>query len=489
MSVLEHIKNLLRHSSVYLLSTFIQRALGLIMLPLYTDRAVLPQVSAYGDYALVYTFIAFMTVLYMYGMDLALMRYFFLEDYKRQDVYKTAFLGVLTVAGALSLLMLFGAPTIAAVLLDAAELKEYIYLAAGILFFDSLTNLPYNLLRAEEKSVLFSAVKITRFLSELTLNIVFVVVLKKGVVGILYANLAAAVLNFILLFPYQWKYLKGHFSGTLYGVMLRFALPMLPNGLAYLILEVSDKFLMRFLLNKETLGIYSANRRFGSIMLFIVMAFRAAWQPFFLKIAKESNAKEIYSKVFTYFTLVAAFVVIVVSYFVDYLVRIPLSPTKTVMGSAYWEGTAIIPLVLMAYLFFGLYVNLTAGIYITKKTKWMLLFSGSAAAVNVAGNLYLMPLYGIYGAAMVTLLSYLVLAVTIYIVVRNIYPVHYEMGRVLFILLYTAVMLVILNVYVPGFYLRLLLVGLSPLLFLFGGFFRAEERRFLKGQLIKRFLK
>ena len=476
----------MRHSSVYLLSTFIQRALGLIMLPLYTDRAILPQISAYGDYALVYTFIAFMTIIYMYGMDLALMRYFFLGDYKREDVYKTAFAGVLAVALTLSAALLAGAPLIAEVLLDNVNLKEFIYLAAGILLFDSLANLSYNILRAEEKSLTFSAVKITRFLTELILNIVFVVILKKGVAGILYANLCAAALNFIMLFPFQWKYLKGRFVGSLYSVMLRFALPMLPNGLAYLIVEVSDKFLMRFLLDKEALGIYSANRRFGSIMLFIVMAFRTAWQPFFLKVAKETNAKEIYSKVFTYFTLLSAFIVVTVSYFVDFLVRIPLSPTKTVMGSAYWEGTAIIPLVLTAYLFFGMYVNLTAGIYITKKTKWMLLFSGSAAAVNVAGNLYLMPLYGIYGAAAVTLLSYLVLAVTIFVVVQKIYPLHYEIGRVLFILLYVALMLIILYVYTPGFYLRLLLVCLSPLLFVFSGFFRPQERRFLKDQLAKR---
>jgi len=478
LSVLEHLKNLLRHSSVYLLSTFIQRALGLILLPLYTDRSVLPRVSAYGDYALVYTFIAFMTILYMYGMDLALMRYFFQEKYKREDVYKTAFVSVLAVATVLTVVLLAGAPTIAVVLLGSAGFKELIYLAAGILMFDSLSNLSYNLLRAEERSVTFSAIKIIRFLTELTLNIVFVVVLKKGVAGILYANLCAAVLNYVLLFPSQWKYLKGRFAGPLYATMLRFALPMIPNGLAYLTVEVSDKFLMRFLLDKEALGIYSANRRFGSVMLFVVMAFRTAWQPFFLKIAKEANAKQIYSKVFTYFSLVSAFLIVTVSYFVDDLVRLHITPGKTVMGSAYWQGTGIIPLVLTAYLFFGMYVNLTAGIYITKKTRYMLLFSGSAALVNVTGNLYLMPRFGIYGAAVVTLLSYLVLAVTIYMVVRKIYPVPYENGRILFIVAYIAAMLFILYAYAPGFYLRLALVVLSPLLFVFGGFFQMEERRF-----------
>ena len=131
-----------------------------------------------------------------------------------------------------------------------------------------------------------SAIKILRFLIELSLNIIFVVYYKFGFLGILYANVLAAFINVIILLPAQRPYLKGKWDFKTYKSLFLFAIPMIPNGIAYLIVEVSDKFLMRALLDKETLGLYSANYKFGTILLFLVVAFRSAWQPFFLKIAE-----------------------------------------------------------------------------------------------------------------------------------------------------------------------------------------------------------
>ncbi|RLD16773.1 hypothetical protein DRI50_01030 [candidate division KSB1 bacterium] len=473
--MIDQIKNLARHSSIYTVSTFMQRALGFIMLPIYTDPSYLASKSQYGDLALVYTFTAFMNFVYLYGMDSAILRYFFLGKFKQKDVYSTGFRGVVANAVFLSIVLYLFAPQLGRVVFGGTHYALLIRLSAGILFFDSIGNLPYLILRAEERSILYSSFRVGRFILELILNILFVVVWHKGVIGILYANLIASFINLIALLPFQMHYLGGNWRRDIFKTLLLFGLPILPNGIAYLTVEVSDKYLMRLLLNKDLLGLYSANYKFGSLLLLVVIAFRNAWQPFFLKIAKQPDAKRIYARVLTYFTLVGTVVVILGSFTIDYLVRLPLPGGKTLMGRMYWGGTKIIPIILVSYLFYGLYVNFTVGIYIRKKTKYMVLFTGLAALVNVLSNLYLMPHYGIMGAAFATLFSYLVMALSIFIANQKIYYIPYEYSRIGFILIYLTLVLTVYYAVHPGVLLRLVIIVVSPLLFVALRFFRREE--------------
>lgn len=480
MALVENLKNLSRHSLIYTFSTFVQRALGLIMLPVYTDTAYIASKSNYGDYALVYVFIAFMNIIYMYGMDAAFLRYFFLGKYSRDDVFKTTFLAVLANILFFSILIILFADNVAGVVFAGQGYGIFIKITAGILFFDTMCNLTYVLLRSEEKSVHYTFLRMGRFGIELLLNVVFVVVLRLDVIGILYANLVASIFNYLVLFPFQIKYLKGTFRWEALKELLKFGLPMIPNGLAYLIVEVSDKFLMSRLLDKETLGTYSANYRFGSALLLVVIAFRTAWQPFFLKVAKLDEAKRIYAKVMTYFLMIGAAVVILVSYYFKYMARIPVAPDKTLLGSAYWEGIVIIPIILSSYLLYGMYVNMTVGIYIEKKSQLMFIFSGLAAIVNVGSNLYLMPQFGMMGAAFATLLSYITMALSIFIANQRIYPVHYEWDRILIVLVYLAAMLAILYAFDLNFIERTVLIIGSPFLLLPFGIIRKEELTYLK---------
>lgn len=480
------IKNLARHSSIYTLSTFVQRALGFVLLPIYTDTAYISSRSEYGDMSLVYTFIAFMNVIYLYGLDAALLRYFFIGKFRREDVYKTSFITVFVNSIFLSALIYLFAPQIAQFILADEKYTLLIQVAAGILFFDGLGNLPYHILRAEEKSITYSTMRIGRFLLELALNIVFVVYLKQGVLGILYANLIASCMNLIMLHPFQAKYLKGAFNRAAFKELLLFGLPMLPNGVAYLITEVSDKFVMRLLLDKDALGIYASNYKFGSLLLLVVMAFKTAWQPFFLKVANQDNAKQIYAKVLTYFTLGGVLIVVLASYFMDYFLTLPLLAGKPIMGKMYWSGIGIIPIILISYLFYGLYANFMVGVYITKKSHLMIIFTGLAAVVNVVSNLYLMPAFGIMGAAIATLIAYALMALSIFIANQIIYPIKYEFGRVGLLLGYLMTMLFLLYVFNMSFLMRLAILSISLMLILLCGFFRKSEWVQLKGSLKRR---
>ncbi len=214
MQILTAVKNLTRHSAIYTASTMIQRAQGLIMLPILTDTSYLATKALYGNYVLIYTFIAFMNVLYLYGIDSAFMRYFFLGQHQRKDVYSTA-IRLLSFSGLVTsgIIFLFARPLSYWIFGDSGY-EFFVQIAAAILFFDTLANIPYLILRAEEKSIAYSAIRTGRFILELGLNIVFVVMLKMGVKGILYANLIAAILNFMILIPYQLKFIRGAFSSN-----------------------------------------------------------------------------------------------------------------------------------------------------------------------------------------------------------------------------------------------------------------------------------
>lgn len=476
MQILTAIKQLTRHSAIYSASTMIQRAQGLIMLPILTDTSYLATKALYGNYVLIYTFIAFMNVFFLYGIDSGFMRYFFLGRHERKNVYSTA----------IRLLTFSGLVTSGVILIFAAPLSEWIFggggyeffvqIAAAILFFDTLANIPYLILRAEEKSIAYSGIRIGRFLLELTLNIVFVVVLKMGVKGILYANLAAAVINLLVLIPFQLKYIRGAFSFAAMKDLLLFGLPMIPNGLAYLVVEMSDRYLMLYLLDKDTLAVYAANYKFGTLMLFLVTAFRTAWQPFFLKIVNEQEAKAIYARVMTYFILGASVIVLCGGYLIDYIVRTPIYPGKTLLGHEYWGGAFIVPVILLSYMLYGVYVNLTVGVYVQKKSRWMGLFTGLAALTNIISNFYLMPRFGMMGAAIATLLAYLVMAGSIFILNQRIYPIRYEYHRIGMILLYLCGALILFYQLSPGFPVRIIILAGFPALILFSGFFNQEER-------------
>ena len=430
-SIFSQVLKLTQHSAIYAVSSVVQKLPGLILLPVYTNTAYLPSRSDFGDYALIFTFIAFMYFVYLYGMDSALMRYFFLGGYDRKTVFSSiSVMLIITGAMVTGLIILFSS-TLASLILKSETYQPFVVSAALILFFDSIGNLPFIILRAEEKSVQFTVFRVLRFGLELVFNILFVVVLHEGVIGILYANLAAAIVNLLIMIPIILRYFRPNLDWGLWKEMLRFGLPFLPNGIAYVTIETVDRFLVQEYLGKDAVGLYSPNYKFGTALLMLVIAFRNAWQPFFLKIADQPNAKEIYSRVLSYFVICAGFITLAGTYFIKDVLTLHYFNRFYILGPEYWEGIPIIPIIFLSYFFFGIYVILTPGFYIEKKSAFMVIFTGSGAAVNILANIFLLPKFHIWGAAIATLASYFVMALTIHVVSNKIFPIKIEWDRIL----------------------------------------------------------
>jgi O-antigen/teichoic acid export membrane protein len=166
-------------------------------------------------------------------------------------------------------------------------------------------------------------------------------------------------------------------------------------------------------------------------MMLVVSMYDYAWRPFFLTHANEPNAKQLFAKILTYFALFSSIVVLLVSLYIDDIVKLHIYHGRSIINPAYWSGLGIVPIVLLGYLFNGIFVNLMAGIYIEKKTAHLPYITGIGAIINVLANFLLIPKFGMFGAAWATFFAYAGMAIAIYIVSQKFYPVHYELGKLL----------------------------------------------------------
>ncbi len=211
--------------------------------------------------------------------------------------------------------------------------------------------------------------------------------------------------------------------------MLKFGIPYLAAAFTSMMVQVIDVPIVEKLTDTATLGLYRANYKLGIFMMLFVQMFNFAWQPFFLENAKEKNAKELFAKVFTLFLLFSAVSWAFLSLFVEDIVQIEIAG-RTLLGREFLEGLSIVPIILLAYLFNGLYMNFTAGIYIEEKTKYFPLVTITGAAVNIAVNYTLIPILGIMGAAWATLASYVTMAIGLFIVSQKFYKIDYEYAKI-----------------------------------------------------------
>jgi O-antigen/teichoic acid export membrane protein len=251
-----------------------------------------------------------------------------------------------------------------------------------------------------------------------------------GLISVFIGNLAASAVTFLLLLPLIFKNLKFSFNKELFRELWRFSVPYVPAGLASILVQVINRPILLLLTDETTVGIFQANFKLGIFMMLIVSMFEYAWRPFFLNNAKAPDAKQIFSKVMTVFTGFASVVLILLTFFIDDLIKIPLPHRGHIIGAKYWGGVYIVPVILFSYLIYGIYINLMAGIYIEKKTKYLPYITGLGALINIGGNFLLIPPFGLHGAAAATFFSYLAMMLYIYYISGKFYPVKYEINKI-----------------------------------------------------------
>lgn len=481
--IFDKLKELTKDTAIYGISTMVGRFLTFLLVPFYTH--VFSE-AEFGIYTNFYSFIMIFNIFFIYGMDAAYLKYASVPKIgDEKDNFSTPYLSVFGAGIALSLLVLvFKNLVYTGFDLPSASLN-LIYYVIPIMFVDAICVIPFLKLRLQRKAKRFAAFKLINIIVNVVLNLFLILKLKWGIEAVFVSNLAASLVSFVLTFPMVLRNIRLRINMVLLKRLLKFGIPYLPAALASMLVQGIDKPILSHLTDLSTVGIYGANYKLGIFMMLFVSMFQYAWQPFFLQNAEEKNAKELFSKVLTYFTIAASLILIVVSLFISDIVKVSIFG-HTIIQKDFWGGLNIVPVILFGYMFNGLYVIFTAGIFIEEKSIYVPFITGLGAAVNIGVNFALIPSMGMMGAAIATLAAYFAMALSLYIVTQKFYKIEYELlklskifsailaaGTVYYYLYYTGQLLFIYKV--------LLLVVFSLFIYLF--VFDKKEIDFLRTKL------
>lgn len=486
--MLQELKRLMRETAVYGLSTVVGRLLNLLLLPLYTHA--LPP-AEYGLVATVFSYIAFLTVLYGHGMDFAFMRHCKEEagEDARRLVFSTALCSLTFWPLLISLALHFSARPLALAAGLPDRLSDVVRYAAWVLAFDAMALVPFAHLRMRHRAGAYAGVKVANIVINLALNYVFLVKMGLGARGVFLASLAASCATLMILMPVMAEEARPRFDWGLYRSMLGFALPLIPAGAASMMVQVIDRPILKALTNDAVVGVYQANYRLGIFMMMVVNMFDAAWRPFFLQRAAQPGAEKVFARVLSYFVAGSAFLFLAVTLLIPAVVALPLGHGRTLIHPAYWGGLALVPVVTLGYLFNGVYVNMLPCVTLAKRSDLVAYAAALGAIVNVGANFLWIPRWGMMGAAWATLAAYAAMALALHLMGRRLYPIPYETNRLAAAAATTVAVLAAaralgLSMEPDRLLARLGLLLAFPLALAALGFLDADERAALRRRLI-----
>jgi O-antigen/teichoic acid export membrane protein len=460
----------------------IGRFLTFLLTPFYTNYLSVEEVGDVGNF---FALIAFVNVIYSFGMDLSYFRFYSQSNFQQSKIAFTySYLTILTISFFVSVALWILAPSYARYLTNLPDQVFLVRLAVLVPLTDCLMVIPYAYLRMTRQVAKFSLIRFSLIVIAVALNIWFVVVMKTGIKGVFYAQLIANAVGVLLFIPIIAKHLTFSLDSKLFKDMLKFGLPTIPATFSGIILQVVDRPILKFLTDSNQVGIYMVNYRLAIPMMLFVAMYDYAWRPFYLSNFESKDAKELFSRIFTYFVYTSGIVFLATAFFIEFLVRLPFFGGRFIEPT-YWQGMDIIPIVMFGYIFNGFYINFNAGINIEKKTQYLPVAVGISAIVNIILNFLTIPLMGYRGAAWATFWAYLVSAVIIYYYSQKFYPIRYEWKKIISLGLILLSVFLLINILTKNIELQLrFIVRLLALLFyiaapFFFGIFGAKEKEFL----------
>jgi len=431
------LRELFSDTLIYGISSVFARFINYLLVPLHTGVF---NTAQYGIMGLVYAAIAFLNVLFTFGMESAYLRY---AENREQapHVFKTLQTGLLIFASLLCLLLYFLMPILLPVMSLSADLAPIYLMMLGILWFDTLSIVPMAELRLTRRAWLYASLKTLNVIINIALNFYLILGLGMGIEAVFLANLAASFVMTILVWMFTAELLKGSFKKEWIKTAFSFGWPFVPSGIGFVINEMLDRFLLNAMdpanaqrlygpdiTPEDVVGIYNACYKLAVFMLLLVQMYRMAWQPFFMRHAGDGDAKHLFGQAFIWYNAFSAMLFMAVALFREQIVAIPIPGTEaTLIDSNYWAGLDIVPFLLLAYWFHGWYINFSSGVFIKEKTRVLYKITLMGAGITIIANIILIPFYGMIGSAAATLLSYGTMATTLGIYSKKIMDVPYKL--------------------------------------------------------------
>ena len=431
-------KNLFKQTAIYGLSTVLPRMLSFLLVKLYTGK--LPT-SDYGEVSILFSWMVFFNVVLSYGMETAFFR-FYNSEKEKQNVIATSTISIFWS----TIFFLFGALIFRNSLAAYANVEvQYITYSIWILALDALVIIPFSKLRANQRPMKYAAIKIGNVIVNLGLNIFFLVYLPQlaeanpnsfidnlyvehsEIAYIFIANLLASLLTLVVLSP-NYLNLDRKFDKELWKKMMKYGLPILIAGVAFAVNEHFDKILLGYWLPeniaKSEVGIYSACYKLGLFMVLFATAFRLGIEPFFFSHSSSENAPQTYAVITKYFVILGSLILLGVIVFADILKFLLID------NESYWQAMKVVPLIILANFFLGIYNNLSVWYKLTDKTHIGAYISIVGAIVTLVLNYLLIPKYSYYGSAIATIAAYGSMMVISYILGNKYYPIPYDMEKI-----------------------------------------------------------
>ena len=427
------VKKLFGQTAVYGMSSILGRLLNYLLVPLYT--AVFVDPADYGVVSELYAWVAFLIVLLTFGMETAFFR-FIQKEGQREKTFATALVSLLFVNAVFFIILAIFHQDIARLLLFEHH-GEYILLLGGIVAIDAISSLPLAKLRAEERAVRFSIIQFSSIGINIALNLVLMLGFvdpehpEKGIFYILLANLMASLIKPILM--YKSFQLKASFDRALMHKMLRYSIPLAIAGFAGIINEMLDRILLKQLLFDPTspeslnlaeaqVGIYSASYKLAMLVTIFLQAYRYAAEPFFFNQMKNEHRTQVYVKVMNAFIGLVCCVFLLVSLNIDVFKHF-------IQNESYWVGLKVVPILLLANVFLGIYYNQSIWYKLSGKTGYGALIAICGALLTITLNMIYIPRYGYIACAWATLIVYFIQMVLSYILGQRHYPIPYNLKK------------------------------------------------------------
>ncbi len=428
------IKKLLGQTAVYGLSSIVGRLLNYLLVPLYTSVFANP--SDYGVVSELYAWVAFLVVFLTFGMETAFFR--FLQDKEDKDkVFLNGFLTVIGVNVIFFVALLFFNQDIADIMLYSDH-PEYIILLGAIVCIDAITALPLAKLRAENKAVQFASIQFASIGVNIGLNLFLMLGAfdparpEEGVLFILFANLFASLVKPILLYKHFLN-LRLNFDFTLAKEMGIYAIPLVIAGFAGIVNETIDRILLKHMLYDGStaasltyaegeVGIYSACYKLAMLVTILLQAYRYAAEPFFFAQMKNEEKNKVYAKVMNFFVAMVCLVFLVVSLNIDIF-------KLFIRNEAYYVGLGVVPILLLANVFLGIYYNQSIWYKLSGQTKFGAFIAIAGAGLTLIINMIFIPIYGFMACAWATLIVYAFQMVASYLLGQKYYPIKYNLRK------------------------------------------------------------
>jgi len=433
------IKKLAGDTVIYGLGTMVPRLLFYLLVPFYT--IFIFNKGEYGQITELYAYVAILLVLLTYGMETAFFRYAN-KSGNAKKVYNTALTSILTTSLLFLVVVIIFLSDISSAIRYSGH-NEYILMIALIVAIDAFTALPFAWLRFKDNARRFSIIRIVSVSINVFFNLLFLVALPKlfpeqtaslqyfeegnKIVFVFIANLIGSLSTVLMLWK-ELKIFRISIDKILFKKLLNYSLPILVIGLAGMINEVADKILLKYYLpNPETaieqIGVYGASYKLAILMMLFIQMFRFAAEPFFFAEEKKKDAKKTYAKVMDWFVIFTLFIFLAVTLYLDIF--------KYLIGPKFWAGLAIVPIVLAAKLFLGVFYNLSVWYKLNNKTLYGAVIAVFGAGITITLNIIFIPKYGYMASAWANFACYFSMMIISWIWGSRIYKVKYNLKKIL----------------------------------------------------------